>query len=262
VDAARALLPAIRQRLIDDVASLRTQGLRPDAKILQLGYPWLQLDNDFVLPDPAAPLTPYPAGAAVRSLITDATALLATVPVAVNATNPGQMTFVDGVTTTFSGHEPDARLTNPQTWVNEAFSGADTNLWYHPNDLGHTAYAGLLLSRGTWGAPTDSTTLPASTQPTADLRVRPAARRVPQGRPVTLRVRVRLSDGTVPVGRVVVRRGGSSRVLAHRALRRSADGRVRIKVRGLAPGRRVLVVTYRDRAALRVRDRVRVRVDR
>lgn len=277
VDAARALIPAIRQGLIDDVAALRAAGLRPDARILQLGYPWLQLDNDFVLPDLAAPLTPYPAGDAVRSLVTDATAALATVPAAVNAAVPGQMTFVDGVTTTFSGHEPDAGLTNPQTWINEALSGPDLNLWYHPNDLGHTAYAGLLLAGGTWGAPTSAPASiptpttdpappvttpapPASTRPSARLRVRPVSGRVARGRAVTLRVRVRLSDGAVPVGRVLVRRAGRSEVLARRVLRRSADGQLRLKVRGLGTGRRTLLVTYRDQEAPRVRDRVRVRI--
>lgn len=271
VDAARDLIPTIRQRLIDDVAALRAHGLRSDARILQLGYPSLQLDNGFALPDPARPLTPYPAGDELRRLITDATAQLATVPAAVNVDHPGQMSFVDGVTTAFSGHEPDAQATNPQSWLNEAFSGADTNLWYHPNDAGHTAYAGLLLARGTWGAPTDgaapppTVTPPTATPtsiPTADLRVRPVQRKVSAGRAVRLRVVVRLSDGTVPTGRVVVRRVGQAQVLAARPLRRMADGRTRLRVRGLTAGRRTLVVTYRDRAADPVRERVRVRVVR
>ncbi len=113
VDTARARIPAIKQGLLADVAALRARGLREDAKIVQLGYPWLQVDNGFSLPDPAAPLTPYPAGDAVRSLITDATAELATVPAAANVGHPGQMTFVGGVTTKFSGHEPDAQLDQP-----------------------------------------------------------------------------------------------------------------------------------------------------
>ena len=82
----------------------------------------------------------------MRSLITDATAELATVPAAANVGHPGQMTFVGGVTTKFSGHEPDAQTTNPQTWINQALSGPDTNLWYHPNDLGQVAYSELLLA--------------------------------------------------------------------------------------------------------------------
>lgn len=263
VDAARALIPTIKQGLVDDVAALRAHGLRDDARIVQLGYPWLQVDNGFVLPDLAAPLNPYPAGDAVRSLITDATAALAGVPAVVNVGHPGQMTFVDGVTAKFSGHEPDAQTTNPKTWINEAFSGADTNLWYHPNDLGQTAYAELLLAGGTFGAPTttpSTTTPPATAVPTASLRVRPVHRRVREGRPVTLRVRVHLSDGTVPAGRVTVRRAGRHHVLARRTLRAAADGRLRLKVRGLRAGRRTLVVTYRDAHAPRARDRVRVQI--
>jgi lysophospholipase L1-like esterase len=267
VDTARGLIPTIKQRLVDDVAALRAHGLRPDARILQLGYPWLQLDNGFVLPDPADPLTPYPAGDAVRSLITDATAELATVPAAVNAGHPGQMSFVGGVTTKFSGHEPDATLSNPQTWINEAFSGADTNVWYHPNDAGQTAYSELLLAGGTWGAPTSGAASPTATPappvtatPAAALRVRPVHFRFTQGRPVTLRVRVGLSDGTTPVGRIAVRRAGTHRVLVRRVLQVSSDGHRRVRVRGLAPGRHTLVVTYRDAHAPRVRDRVRIRV--
>ena len=254
VDTARGLIPTIRQRLIADVAALRAHGLRADARILQLGYPWLQLDNGFALPDPADPLHPYAAGDAVRSLITDATAQLATVPAAVNADHPGQMSFVGGVTTKFSGHEPDAQTTNPQSWINEAFSGADTNVWYHPTDAGQTAYADLLLAGGTWGSPT------TATPPTATLRVRPAHRRVPQGRAVTLRVRAHLSDGTLPIGRLAVRRAGHHRVLVRGALRVASDGRVRLRVRGLGRGRKTLVVTYRDVHAPRVRAKVRIRI--
>ncbi len=261
VGAARALIPAIKQRLVDDVAALRARGLRADAKIVQLGYPFLQVDNDFVLPDLTAPLTPYPAGDEVRRLITDATAQLATVPAVVNAGNPGQMTFVDGVTEKFAGHEPDARTTNPQTWIKEALSGPDLNLWYHPNDAGQVAYAELLLARGTFGAGGTTTTPPApTTRPKATLRVRPTRRAFDAGRPVRLKVAVRLSDGTAPAGRVVVRRAHHRKVLERRRLTVARDGRLRVRVDGLGAGRHVLVVTYRDRAAPRVRDRVRVRL--
>ena len=75
-----------------------------------------------------------------------------------------------------------------------------------------------------------------------------------------LRVAVRLSDGAEPAGRVVVRRAHHRRVLERRRLTVARDGRLRLRVGGLRAGRHVLVVTYRDRAAPRVRDRVRVRL--
>ena len=267
VDAARALIPTIKQRLLEDVAALRARGLREDARIVQLGYPWLQVDNGFSLPDLPS-LTPYPAGDAVRSLITDATAALATVPAAANVGHPGQMTFVGGVTAKFAGHEPDAQASNPRTWINEAFSGTDTNLWYHPNDLGQVAYAELLLAGGTYGAGTSApppTTAPPTTAPaaaTATLRVRAPRRPVAQDRAVVLRVAVRRSDGTAPAGRVVVRRAHHRTILVAKRLRASADGRLRLRVRGLRPGRTRLVVTYRDRLAPQVGERVVVRVVR
>ncbi len=261
VDTARARIPAIKQGLLDDVAALRAKGLREDAKIVQLGYPWLQLDNGFSLPDPPS-LTPYPAGDAVRSLITDATAELATVPAAANVGHPGQMTFVGGVTAKFSGHEPDAQTTNPQTWINQALSGPDINLWYHPNDLGQIAYSELLLAGGTYGAGAGTTPTTSPTAVTATLRVRPTQRRFERSEPVTLRVRARRSDGTAPAGRLVVRRAGHHKVLKATRLRPSADGRTRLRIRGLRPGRTRLVVTYRDRVAPRVRDRVVVRISR
>ena len=221
VDTARGLIPTIRAALIDDVAALRAGGLRDDARIVQLGYPWLQLDNGFSLPDPLRPLSPYPAGDQVRSLITDATAQLATVPAAVNVGHPGQMSFLDGVTAKFSGHEPDAETTNPQTWINQAFSGPDTNLWYHPNDAGQTAYSELMLAQGTSGAPTQPATPTTATptpDPTATLRVR-APRRVAAGSPVRLSARVRLSDTSTPYGRLLVREKGRSKVLTRSRLR-------------------------------------------
>ena len=187
VDTARARIPAIKQGLLADVAALRARGLREDAKIVQLGYPWLQVDNGFTLTDLSGS---YPAGDAVRSLITDATAELATVPAAANVGHPGQMTFVGGVTTKFSGHEPDAQPTNPQTWIHQAFSGPDTNIWYHPNDLGQIAYSELLLAGGTYGAGTGTPPTTTPTTPTtpaalkATLRVRPTERRFERSEPV------------------------------------------------------------------------------
>ncbi|RYB90672.1 hypothetical protein EUA06_10265 [Nocardioides glacieisoli] len=265
VDTARARIPAIKQGLLADVAALRARGLREDSKIVQLGYPWLQVDNGFTLTDLSGS---YPAGDAVRSLINDATAELATVPAAANVGHPGQMSFVGGVTTKFSGHEPDAQLTNPQTWIHQAFSGPDTNIWYHPNDLGQIAYSELLLAGGTYGAGTGTPPTTTPTTPTtpaalrATLRVRPTERRFERSEPVTLRVRVRRSDGTTPRGKVVVRRAQRGKVLEAKRLRESADGRLRLRVRGLGGGRSRLVVTYRDRLAPTVKQRVVVRVSR
>lgn len=150
VDAARALLPQIRERLLAGVAAIRAHGLRNDARMVQLGYPWLQQDNDFTLSDPPG----YAAGEEVRALVSQGNATInGIVPVA-NDGHPGQLTFLTGVPEKFSGHEPDATtpVGNPDRWVNQVGDGSAVEVWYHPNRLGHTAYAELLEARGTFGA--------------------------------------------------------------------------------------------------------------
>ena len=63
IDAARAALPPIRGGLLTGIAAFRAHGLRNDAKIVQLGYPLLQTDNNFTLTGPRT----YDAGNQVRA---------------------------------------------------------------------------------------------------------------------------------------------------------------------------------------------------
>lgn len=263
VGAARAALPQIQQRGLAGIAALRAHGLREDARIVQLGYPWLQTDNGYTI---AGVPTSYAAGDAVRSLVSDGNAAIAQIADQANVGHPGQMRFLTGVPEKFSGHEPDATtaIGNPDRWVHQAFDG-DYYGWYHPNGAGHSAYADLLLAQGTFGAPTHGAPAPTTPVPTptltAELRAK-APKHVATGRPVKVRVRVRLSDGSTPTGRVLVRQKGHRRVLDRSRLAHIAHGRTRLKVRGLAPGRRALVVVYRGPEGLRERATVRVRLAR
>lgn len=77
-----------------------------------------------------------------------------------------------------------------------------------------------------------------------------------------LRVRVRLSDGSTPRGRVVVRTR-KGKVLGRALLGPRHDGRRKVRVRRLRPGKRVVLrVYYKDRKAKRVRRSVVVRIRR
>lgn len=249
VDAARALLPTIQERGVAAIAALRANGLRNDATLVQLGYPYLQVDNDFTLPDPPS----YPAGDEVRRLVDEGNAAIAALVRRVNQDRPGQMRFLSGVPQKFAGREPDASTPqgNPDRWINQAGDGTTIEVWYHPNRFGHQAYADLLLARGTFGA---------TTRPTADLRVRVRPRRVEAGEPVRIRVRVALSDGTRPRGRVVVRDLERQRRLVIKRLRGTDDGTLRLRVRLQRLGTTRLRLVYRDRTAPveRVTRRVRV----
>ena len=261
VDAARALLPQIRQRLLTGIAAIRAHGLRNDAKMVQLGYPWLQQDNNFTLSDPPG----YAAGDAVRSLVTDGNAAIAAAVPAANAGHPGQLSFLDGVPQKFSGHEPDATtpVGNPDRWINQVGDGTAIEVFYHPNRLGQTAYAQLLEARGTNGAPTGPpTTTQPRPRPRAGLHVRLNRHRVHKGHRLRVKVAVALSNRSVPRGRVVVTDATRHRVLTAVQLRTRDHGRVNVVFRLRHRGRTTIVVAYRDPAAPAVRTTRHVRVVR
>ena len=249
VDAARALLPQIRERLLADVAAIRAHGLRDDAKMVQLGYPWLQTDNNFTLPDPPG----YPAGNQVRALVSEGNAAIAAIVPVVNIGHPGQLTFLEGVPEKFSGHEPDATtpVGNPARWINQVGDGDAVEVWYHPNRWGQAAYAELLQAHGAVGTQHGVR---------AKLRVRLNPHRVHAGDQVRLRVSVRLSDGSRPRGKMIVRDVNRHRRLVTTTLHRSDHGKVRLTLRLRDTGTTRLRVVYRDRVAPTVRATRRVRV--
>jgi lysophospholipase L1-like esterase len=253
VDAARALLPQIQQRLLDAVAAIRAHGLRDDATMVQLGYPWLQTDNHFTLPDPPG----YAAGDQVRSLVTDGDAAIAAIVPQANVGHPGQLGFLAGVPQKFSGHEPDAStpVGNPARWINQVGDGDAIEVWYHPNRLGQTAYAELLGANDSYASPPS-----AGTAARAKLRLRLRPKPVHAGDRVHLTLRVRLTDGSAPRGKVVVRDLTGHRVLAKAAVRRAAHGKVRLAFRLSDPGAHRLRVVFRDKVAKAARETLRLRV--
>jgi lysophospholipase L1-like esterase len=259
VDAARALLPQIRQRLLTDVAAIRAHGLRNDAKMVQLGYPWLQKDNGFTLSDPPG----YAAGDEVRALVSQGNAAIKAIVPAVNAGHPGQLTFLTGVPEKFSGHEPDATtpVGNAARWVNQVGDGSAVEVWYHPNRFGHAAYAQLLEAHGTFGAPTHP---PIATHGgvNAKLRVKLNRHRVHAGHRVRLRATVALSNGSRPRGRVVVSDATRHHRLASAQLRKSDHGRVTLRLRFRHAGTTIITVVYRDTTAPAVRTTRRIHVTR
>lgn len=254
VEAARALLPTIQERGLAAIAGLRAHGLRDDARLVQLGYPYLQVDNDFTLSDPPG----YPAGDQVRALVDEGNAAIAGIVPRANVGHPGQMTFLAGVPQKFAGHEPDASTPtgNPERWINQIGDGNAIEVFYHPNRLGHTAYAELLLARGTFGTSTGPEAVRAT------LRVRVHAHRVEVGDRVRLRMAVRLSDGSRPRGTVVVRDVTHDRKLLVRKLRRSHRGTRLLVIRPRRVGATELRIVYRDKAARVVRVTKRIRVVR
>lgn len=236
IDAARTKLPEIKQLLLDDIDGIRAAGLRDDAKIVQLGYPYLQTDNDYL----TLGVPPYAAGEAVRALIDDGTDALASVAAAANVDHPGQMTFVQGVKEAFAGHEPDATtpVGNTARWVNQVADGSNTSLWYHPNGLGQTAYAEVLLRGGDYGA------TPYSVVPevvTSRFQAEPVKTEFAVRKAVRIRTKVTFSDGRRPPGRVRVTARNPRTKQVERV---SENGRNLLRLRGLAPGEHRIKAVY------------------
>ncbi len=234
IETARTKLPEIKQLLLDGIDGVRAAGLRDDAKIVQLGYPYLQTDNDYAL----LAVPPYPAGDEVRALIDDGTVALASVADDANVGHEGQMTFVSGIKEAFAEHEPDATtpIGNRDRWVNQVGDGTVTSLWYHPNRLGQNAYAAVLLTGGDYGATPPDPEVPDNPPPASRtiFRAKPVQHKVNAGQAVKVRTRVRHTDGSRPGGRVLVRVSGTKKSDKARV---SADGRNVLRVRGLRPGR-------------------------
>ncbi len=248
IDAARAKLPEIKQLLLDGIAGIRAAGLRDDAKIVQLGYPYLQTDNGYVTLVP-----PYEAGDAVRSLIDDGTVALAGVADAANVAHAGQMTFVPGIKEAFAEHEPDATtpVGNPDRWVNQAGDGTNTSLWYHPNALGQTAYARVLIKGGDYGAT-------PQTEPATTFSATPVKASFAATKAVRIRTVVTTSDGSRPAGQVFV---GAKRPDRLEKAQVSRTGRNVLRLRGLRPGPHRVTAVYvsPDDDTLRVNMKVVVR---
>ena len=240
IDNARALLPGVKQLLLEDVAAIRAKGLREDAKIVQLGYPFLQTNNNYT----ALGVPPYAAGDAVRSLGEDGNAQLAQVTVEANVGHPGQMTFVDGIPEAFAGHEPDATtpVGNTDRWINQVGDGTNTSLWYHPNGLGQTAYADVLVRGGDYGATPETHQPPANVK--TIFRAKPVKRNVRAGDDVKIRTRVKITDGSRPRGKVLVRFPGG-RILDQ--TRVSSNGRNILRIENLRPGRYRIQAVYVSR---------------
>ena len=156
VNDAETGLAGVRTNLTDAFARLRAK-LRSDAQIVLLGYPQLIGSYSYVLKSHnllREVTDSYDAGTNVRKLGVDGrTAQQAAVDAANAAAGKPFVTYIDNVIGTFDGHEPDPRPThtNPQTWLNQSFSGTTTDEWYHPNSAGHDAYAALLAAHSSFG---------------------------------------------------------------------------------------------------------------
>lgn len=142
---ANDLLPDLQNHITQTLIKMRARGLRPDAKVVLLGYPLLSINNNHTI----GLLPPgYPVAQEIRALGLAGNRAQATAVAADNKQHPGQVTFIDTVPRHFTGHEPDPDFfrENPRGWLYElsGYSLLNVHEFYHLNPLGHANYAELL----------------------------------------------------------------------------------------------------------------------
>lgn len=146
ITRARGSIDDIGVDLQAALSSIRAAGLRADARMIVMSYPYLELS-------PGLTIDEYPVGAEIRSLGDEADVVTRS---AIDADNQDagltQTLFIDGVKDAFLGHEPNGEwfIANPDRWINEmeSFNFAEN---YHPKPRGHQAYADLLSTHGAFG---------------------------------------------------------------------------------------------------------------
>ncbi|MCI0425242.1 MAG: GDSL-type esterase/lipase family protein, partial [Actinobacteria bacterium] len=128
-------------RVLSVLLGLRDEGLRADARVVLLSYPYLELGGDYYLQ--------YPVGQAVRALGDLGDAAQAAAVAGANAEGMNVL-FLDAIKEAFAGHEPDGSpfAQNPDRWLHEFLDSQLYAEWYHPNSDGHQAYADALVAAG------------------------------------------------------------------------------------------------------------------
>jgi LPXTG-motif cell wall-anchored protein len=165
------VLKGLQTKLTQFLTKLRTERLRPDARVALLTYPYLSNRDHWTLRSmkdklPFIDGDKVDAGAEVRALGDEGDKTqTAAVKEANRVAGTAYVTLVDTVKGHFAGHEPDPDAThrNPDRWINEfADSLTDKHLMYHPNPTGHQEEANLLKPFADFGAAQDSTSTAGS----------------------------------------------------------------------------------------------------
>lgn len=145
IQKANSKLTLMTKSFKELFTKIRERGLRPDAKIVLLGYPLLSLNNNHTI----GLLPPgYPVAQEIRALGLAGNRAQAAAVAVDNQKHPGQVIFVNTVPRHFTDHEPDPAFSreNPKSWLYElsGYSLFNVHDFYHPNPIGHSQYAQLL----------------------------------------------------------------------------------------------------------------------
>jgi len=186
IGGVAAGLPGVHSRTTEIFSALQDK-LSTDAQVVLVGYPELTLDAPYTLvgPTPGTGATDsFEATGDVRRAGQLLRETQAAAVAAWNASNEMKVTYIDGVSAAFTGHEPDPRMTvtNDHRWINEfvetagmvgpagtiqAYPSADRNEWYHPNIEGQLQIANILVKE--IGVPSSTRAIMPSGDPALDV---------------------------------------------------------------------------------------------
>jgi lysophospholipase L1-like esterase len=154
IDDARQGLPGVHDNVLRILDTMRSRGLREDARVVLGGYPLLALDNGYDLTDGWFNKYNYQVADNVRALGVLGDQAQDQIVTDANVGHPGQVIHLAGVPDLFNGHEPDGSFSNknPARWIYELFDTKIQLEWYHMNPVGHYEYAQLLSQGGDYGA--------------------------------------------------------------------------------------------------------------
>jgi lysophospholipase L1-like esterase len=131
----------LQARLAKVLTAIRRKA-GPAARIVVLGYPYLEGDATYTVPSTKRMLAPVQAGKRIRALSDAGDRLYGRLL----ASMPG--TVYVPTTRTFAGHELYAMRPNPARWFVAPMTDASfgqVDLWYHPDQAGHAAEAKALF---------------------------------------------------------------------------------------------------------------------
>lgn len=109
----------------------------PSAKVVLLGYPYLEQDPNFKVGN-------YPAGQRIRDAVNFTSSYQRHRVNDLNEQFDGSPFVYLPVFNLFSGHEPGADVQNPDRWVNHVLDTFIVAEWYHPNSIGWQKEAELI----------------------------------------------------------------------------------------------------------------------
>jgi GDSL-like Lipase/Acylhydrolase family/PKD domain/von Willebrand factor type A domain/Thrombospondin type 3 repeat len=158
IDDASAHVNGVRTETASLLEELKGR-LRPGAKIVLNSYPYLEKNPDLTLGREIFGIgTRYPVGKEIRALGDRGEQAQREAVSTVNGAGGARVVYIDQIKPLFAGHEPDGRVTerNPDRWLHE-FDTTTLNEWYHYNNLGHQAIAGLLAGQGSFGVGSSAT---------------------------------------------------------------------------------------------------------